>query len=60
MQCFEIGQKVFWIVSNKKREGIFKQVLENGKAQVITTSFDGSFISLQCEVDCSLLHAQEV
>lgn len=57
---YEIGQKVFWIVSNKKREGIFKQVLPNNKAEIISTSFDGSPISLRCEVDCSLLQAQEV
>lgn len=56
---YEIGQKVFWIVSNKKREGIFKQILSSGKAEVISTSYDGSPIALRCEVDLSIIQAAE-
>ena len=56
----EIGQKISWTVSGKKREGLFKQILPNGKAEVISTSFDGTFISLRCEVDPSLIQAQKV
>ena len=56
----EIGQKISWTVSNKKREGLFKKILPNGKAEVISTSFDGRFISLRCEVDPLLIQAQKV
>ena len=37
----EIGQKVYWIIDDKKNEGLFMQITENNLAEVICYSMNG-------------------
>ena len=47
----EIGEKVYWIVDNKKNEGLFMQITNNKLAEVICYSMNGVKCRLRVFVD---------
>ena len=53
----EIGEKVYWTIGNKKRTGIFKQIIDN-KAQVVCIDIDGIPVAIKTEVELTLLKKQ--
>lgn len=54
-----IGDIVTWIISNKTRKGIFKQII-NGKAEIICTECEGVPMAIKCFVEPSLIQAVKV
>lgn len=54
-----VGDIVSWVISNKKRKGIFQKI-QNGKAVVMCTECDGVPMAIKCFVDIDLIQAQEV
>jgi hypothetical protein len=50
----EIGDNIKWIVGDKTRRGIFKQVVNN-TAEVITTFVESQAINIKCFVPLTLI-----
>lgn len=54
----EIGDKIKWIVGDKTRRGIFKQVVNN-TAEVITTFVEAQAINIKCFVPLHLIEIDQ-
>lgn len=54
-----IGDIVTWTISNKRRKGIFKQIID-GKAEIMCTECAGVPMAIKCFVEPSLIQAVKV